>query len=436
MTTERLAFDRRSVRHFDKVGRLQVARSAISKANVCGYYGREIPQSDALGLKPDKLYMLYRDPDELRQGAPTFNTIPVLCRHQPDYPGAPAREYRCGTTHASSEFDGTYLVNGLSIWDNAAIAGIETGEQRELSSAYAYVADMTPGKTPDGVRYDGVMRQIVGNHVALVGDGRAGSDVLVFDSLPQELQHMKLNRKGVAMRAALGAYLRPRLAQDASPKDLTRLVGAHQRPNAIANAVKAAFGEHLAQDMEIEPTELAELMEAAEAVVEPEEAAPALDNDNPLDTVLALLSDKVPEAVLEKIRAALMPAADDAPEPPAPEADTVSKPAMDAAIKQATDSATRAAAENFRAVRMAESDVRPLIGEVVAMDSAEEVYRTALAQIGIETDGVHPSAYRSMVKYAVEQKQAIATPRIAMDTAAASSFAADFPSAGKLKRGY
>lgn len=245
---------------------------------------------------------------------------------------------------------------------------------------------------------------------------------------------MKLNRKGVAMRAALGAYLRPRLAQDASPKDLTRLVGAHQRPNAIANAVKAVFGEHLAQDMEIEPAELAELMEAAAAVVEPEEAAPALDNDNPLDTVLALLSDKVPEAVLEKIRAALMPAADDAPEPPAP--DTVSKPAMDAAIKQATDSATRAAAENFRAVRMAESDGRPLIGEVVAMDSAEEVYRTALAQVGIETDGVHPSAYRSMVKYAVEQKQAVATPRIAMDTAAASSFAADFPSAGKLKRGY
>ncbi|WP_262353968.1 DUF2213 domain-containing protein, partial [Salmonella enterica] len=45
-----------------------------------------------------------------------------------------------GTTHANSEFDGTYLVNGMSIWDNSAIAGIETDEQREISSSYAYVA--------------------------------------------------------------------------------------------------------------------------------------------------------------------------------------------------------------------------------------------------------------------------------------------------------
>ncbi|MEL5559012.1 DUF2213 domain-containing protein, partial [Serratia ureilytica] len=207
MTTERLAFDRGSVRQIDKVGRLQVERSNISKANVCGYYGREIPNSEALGLEPDRLYMLYRDPDELRKAAKTFNNIPILCRHKPDYPGAPARELRVGTTHANSDFDGTYLTNGLSIWDNSAIAGIETDEQRELSSSYAYVADMTPGVTPDGVKFDGVMRDIVGNHVALVGDGRAGSDVLVFDCLPKELQNMKLNRKGVAMRAALGAYL-------------------------------------------------------------------------------------------------------------------------------------------------------------------------------------------------------------------------------------
>lgn len=441
MTTELLAFDRGSVRHLDKVGRLQVERSNISKANVCGYYGREIPKSEELGLDPNKLYMLYRDPEELRKAVKTFNTIPILCRHKPDYPGAPARELRVGTTHANSEFDGTYLTNGLSIWDNSAIAGIETDEQRELSSSYAYVADMTPGVTPDGVKFDGVMRDIVGNHVALVGDGRAGSDVLVFDSLPTELQRMKLNRKGVAMRAALGAYLKPRLAQDASPKDLTQLVGLHKRPNAIANAVKSAFASRLAQDMDIEPAELAELMEAAEEVVEPDEQGPAFDTDNPLESVLALLADKVPEEVLEKIKAVLMPAADDVPDDPEkksakPDPDAVSKPAMDAAIKLAADNATKAASKNFQAVRVAETEVRPLIGDVVAMDSADEVYRTALEQAGIDITDVHPSAYRSMVKYAVEQKQTTKAPKLALDSAAASSFAADFPTAGKLKRGY
>lgn len=41
--TEMLAFDRASVRQFDKVGRLQIERSNLSKANVCGYFGHEIP---------------------------------------------------------------------------------------------------------------------------------------------------------------------------------------------------------------------------------------------------------------------------------------------------------------------------------------------------------------------------------------------------------
>ncbi|ENU0484934.1 DUF2213 domain-containing protein, partial [Salmonella enterica] len=92
--TEMLAFDRASVRQFDKVGRLQIERSNLSKANVCGYFGHEIPGAEALGLDPQKLYQLYRDPDELRKAVSTFNNIPVLCRHKPDYPGAPAREYR------------------------------------------------------------------------------------------------------------------------------------------------------------------------------------------------------------------------------------------------------------------------------------------------------------------------------------------------------
>lgn len=67
--------------------------------------------------------------------------------------------------------------------------------------------------------------------------------------------------------------------------------------------------------------------------------------------------------------------------------------------------------------------------------SKANVYRTALEQTGIDIQGIHPSAYRSMVKFAVEQKQTAKGPRVAMDQASASTFAADFPGA-KLKRGY
>jgi len=440
MTIERLAFDRASVRSFDKVGRLQVAISNISKANVCPYYGREIPNAEALGLEPDKIYRLWRHPEELKKAAPTFNNIPLLCIHTPDFPGDPPREYRVGVTHSSAAFDGTYLTNGLSVWDNSAIAGIETEEQEELSSSYQYVADMTPGTTPDGEEYDGVMRDIVGNHVALVETGRAGSDVLVADSLPLELKYMKLDRKGVAIRAALGAYLKPRLAQDAAPKELTAILNANKSPNAIAQAVAKLCKSRLAADMEIEPEELVEIIEASEQTVEPEEEVKVTgDGDN--EAIISLLREAgVSEEVIAKIAASLAPAAmdegKDDDKDDKKEKDKVDKPAMDAAIRLAADAATKKAAENFRAVREAEQAVRPLIGDVVAMDSAEDVYRTALEQSGVDITGVHPSAFPSLVKMAISQKENSRPAPLAQDSASISDFEKAFPTAGKLKRGF
>lgn len=85
-------------------------------------------------------------------------------------------------------------------------------------------------------------------------------------------------------------------------------------------------------------------------------------------------------------------------------------------------------------MREAEQAVRPLIGDVVAMDSAEEVYRTALEQADVDITGVHPSAFPAMVKMAISQKEN-KRPKIAQDSAIISDFEKDFPEA-KLKRGY
>ncbi|MBC0853886.1 DUF2213 domain-containing protein [Pantoea stewartii] len=439
MTIERLAFDRASVRSFDGNGRLQVTKSNISKANVCPYYGREIPNAEALGLEPDKIYRLYRHPDELKKAAPTFNNIPVLCIHTPDFPGDPPREYRVGTTHSGSDFDGTYLTNGLSVWDNSAIAGIETEEQKELSSSYQYVADMTPGETPDGEAFDGVMRDIVGNHVALVETGRAGSDVLVADSLPLELKYMKLDRKGVAARAALGAYLKPRLAQDAAPKDLTAILNANKSPKAVAQAIVAKYKSRLAADMDIEPEELVEIIEASGEGVEPDEEVKVTGDDDKEGIMAALREAGASEELIAQIAAAMSPAvAQDADkdDDKKDEKDKVSKTAMDSAIRLAQDSATKAAAENFRKVREAEQAVRPLIGDVVAMDSADDVYRTALEQAEVDITGVHPSAFPSLVRMAIQQKENSRPAPLAQDSASISDFEKAFPTAGKLKRGY
>lgn len=197
----RIAMDRDSVRDFDKDGRLHVAVANISKANICPYVGKEIPGWEKLDLDPSKIYRLLRDPEELAKGAATFNGIQLLRRHEP----VDAEDHRMwdivGTTGTDSRFEPPYLKNSLHIWSKDGIDLVESGAQREISSGYHYDPDMTPGVF-DGQPYDGVMRNIRGNHVALVKDGRAGPDVIVGDS-DEEVQWAMI--EAALMEVGLGA---------------------------------------------------------------------------------------------------------------------------------------------------------------------------------------------------------------------------------------
>lgn len=175
----------RSMRRSDLDQHLHVENVNISKANVCPYLGSEIPGGDELGLDMSKVYMLYRDAAELEAAAPTYENKPLMMAHIGVSADQPQKYYIAGTV-SNVRFVSPYLKADIAVWDGEAIKGIENETKRELSCGYRYKADMTPG-TIDGVRYDGIMRSIVANHVALVEAGRAGPDVLVSDSFPKEL---------------------------------------------------------------------------------------------------------------------------------------------------------------------------------------------------------------------------------------------------------
>lgn len=175
-----------SARTFDADGRMHVDEANISKATVNPYWGREINSvmngtPGWQSLDPDRKYHLLRDPDELKKAVKTFNGLPILSRHVPISADAHKPELVIGSTGTDAEFEKPYLKNSLVFWPRSAIDKIEDGVEKQLSAAYKYVADMTPG-TYEGRHYDGIMRQIIGNHVALVPEGRAGPDVAVGDS--------------------------------------------------------------------------------------------------------------------------------------------------------------------------------------------------------------------------------------------------------------
>lgn len=453
-----LAFDRASARTYDQDGHLHVARTPISKANVCPYYGREIPDWEGLGLNPDRLYQLLRDPEELAKAAATFAGKPLLNVHRPVTADDHEHEVVAGSI-SNPVWEAPYLKADLSIWDGSAIKAIEAETQKELSSAYRYRADMTPG-TYEGVRYDGVMRDLIGNHVALVKEGRAGPDVVVGDEKPtpkiKEFISMakkpSITRGGAAALTALSLYLKPKLAQDAKI-DLSSVLAKvtaksfnSSKAAIVAGVRKAAEGK-LAQDASLD--DIGEVVEALAQII-PEEASEVIeDEDGPDDdqasddddaNLRALLKAKgLSDEEIAGICTRAAGAMDEDDDAKDKDADKVTQAAMDAAIaaavKSATKTATAAVIKAQQEIREAERAVRPYVGDLaMAHDSADAVYRTALTSLGVDVDGVHPSAFPAILKLQPKPGDVpLVRKPIAQDAASSKAFEERFPHANRLK---
>jgi uncharacterized protein len=171
-----LALDRRTI---DVDGRMHVPGCNISKANVCIYLGREIPDYVRLGLDANGEYRLYRDPAALAAAASTFENLPLMMQHVEVNAANPQKMLTVGTV-SNVRWKAPYLVADLAVWDSEAIRAVQNESQRQLSCGYRYTPVMEAGKI-NGEHFDGRMTEIFGNHVALVATGRAGSDVVVRD---------------------------------------------------------------------------------------------------------------------------------------------------------------------------------------------------------------------------------------------------------------
>ena len=181
---EKIALDAQSKRTYDENGFLHVSISPLTRVQVAPYRGCEIPGWQELGLEPERVYRGYRPASELSkpETIESVNGIPIQLAHHMDYADNPAKNTRVGSTGTDGAFHDPFLTNSLHIQDKNAIDRINDGSMRELSLAYRYKPVFTPGETPDGEKYDFVMTDISANHLALVDEGRAGHEVLVYDS--------------------------------------------------------------------------------------------------------------------------------------------------------------------------------------------------------------------------------------------------------------
>lgn len=405
-----LAFDK-SARHLDESGILHVDRTNISKAIINPYMGYEIPLHEELGLDPDKVYYLYRDASELEKAVDTFRNLPVLSKHVPVFADAPPKELIIGSTGSDVEFASPYLAVSLSIWDDKAIKLIEADAKKELSSAYFYDADMTSGEI-NGEKYDGVMRNIRGNHVAVVESGRAGPDVVVADSNPfykpsLEDNSMRMTKLGKARLTLFSAAL-PKLAQDAALpalvngkkidkskiKDLYLALDDSMDPQQLDNIIDAVLGvEEVEQNPEPQNLEAGAGDDDMCDSAAPHEKlhkflAEKGMSDDDIETAKSFFPMGADDESEESMESEEVAKDDESPIEESQESKEWGKPAMDAALKDLEVKMTA----KFKALELAKADVRSVVGEVLGMDSAEDVYKFALDTKKIAFDGVNELA--------------------------------------------
>lgn len=438
----KLAFDRsNSVRTKDVDGRLHIAITNISAEEVSDYYGREIPDYESLGLDADTIYGLYRPAEEIIKAISSFNNLPVLLGHAPVSADDHKPDMIIGSTGTDCEFVAPYLRNSMVVWAQDAIDQIESREAADLSCGYRYVPLLESGVFK-GKPYQLKMTQLIGNHLAVVPDGRVNGAVIgdsalsltsISDEKDEPMKTSKPSMAAMLARGALAVAVVPKLATD-QKIDIAKLTSGITAKNFSAKlpGILGAIKPKLAQD-----ADFAAIQVAFDAVSEEAKKADAEDEDPDMKPEGAMDEDDEEEKKKkEKEAKAAMDAEedDDKKEKEAMKEKKEEKAAMDAAIKSqvsmAADAIRKQVMAEARETREAESFARSYVGEIaIACDSADQVYKAALDILKVDVTGVPAVAYKHIL--AAQPKPGERKHVIAQDSAVVAtdraSFAARFP---------
>lgn len=447
---EKIALDAQSKRTYDENGFLHVSISPLTRVQVAPYRGCEIPGWQELGLEPERVYRGYRPASELSkpETIESVNGIPIQLAHHMDYADNPAKNTRVGSTGTDGAFHPPFLTNSLHIQDKNAIDRINDGSMRELSLAYRYKPVFQSGETPDGEKYDFIMTDISANHLALVDEGRAGHEVLVYDSKGGNMADVEktlpasdddaVEKKEVALAQQVKQGAQKLIDLHTSP--------AEQEPHseAVGDDDKDAEITSILEDLQKAGADLSKVPGLADRLKGL--AAAAADEDEDLEGAAAAPAEDEPEPAAEGDEPAEdedEPAAEgdepaedeDEPAAETDEGDMVAdglkacgldgedpevQKAFAAGLKYAKGGAKPAgkpAAAQDRALRKivsivsgrlnaklnAAEECRKTLGRVklAAFDSAGDIYRAALKQEGFKTKGLSNSeamkVYRAVI---------------------------------------
>lgn len=282
----------------------------ITKAGIFPYLGKQISPS----LEPDKIYQVYRPEEEIKKAADTFKLVPLVDDHTmlgPEFTPAEQKGVHGVLGEDIQERNGTLFAD-VKIFSEQLKREIQDGK-KELSLGYFCKYDLTPGQY-NGMHYDAVQRDLKGNHIALVDNGRMGHDVRVMDAMAFDAldivgtmdENPNHSPKNGGMKIATGSMnITKNLSstnhgvggKDAAPGKENEMDKVKQ----AIEAIKALFADPEAGDKD---GKLAEILGTL-APAAPADDKPAKDEDVDkralIDEIGGILNGKVDEEILRTV---------------------------------------------------------------------------------------------------------------------------------------
>lgn len=199
-----------SARSYDDYGWLEVKGNPISKVGVFPYLGAQIPGAP----DPSQVYMVYRPAEELSapETLESFKLVPFINEHAMLGDGFVNAEEKGieGVIGEDVFFDYPYLRGNIKVYSRRTRDSIDAGKI-ELSPGYRCLYEPARGVF-EGQEYQYIQRNIRGNHLALVDEGRSGPDVSVMDHMTITFDSKELKMADEQKAAGEGSMTLEQLA--------------------------------------------------------------------------------------------------------------------------------------------------------------------------------------------------------------------------------
>ena len=195
-----------TARQVDDNGYITVRDNPIIRAGVFPYAGSQLPGGD-----PNQIYNVYRPIEELTrpETLASLAGLPIIDEHEmlgDKYNRSPEQRGVHGATLENISVRGLDILAPLRIFSSTLKSLIDAGK-KELSLGYRCRFEKSAGEFA-GIAYNYIQRDILGNHLALVTQGRNGTVVLdqqdVFDhfDLALDTEELKMAENAVEEKSA------------------------------------------------------------------------------------------------------------------------------------------------------------------------------------------------------------------------------------------